>query len=315
MSRTLDILSSVDLTHESLDPTSLLYYDEDDREHDYLWILLRSTSNTLQVWNQSDRKLHGTVCLNHLFEKISRIDAQSTILEESSQLDSNDEAIGSSNLSDQIRITSFLIHNEQLWIGTSTGVIYVFNFTIQLKSLQTYPNNLKSSSRSMSVTGPMLNHLSRSYISPLPDLVNNNPKKSRSRSDSAMIDLVNSSDDCWNVNQFYRITFTSQTKDRSTPTQRRRRHHHSTLTCPITDEQTPREVDSGDTSTTLTSTKTRSSSPAVISTDEWCKEYRRIRLPSMKQQKSLEASASLSFSLVFKAKIADAPMKCICKTK
>ncbi|CAF0782240.1 unnamed protein product [Adineta ricciae] len=312
--KTLDILSSVDLTYESLDPTSLLYYDEDDQEHDYLWILLRSTSNTLQVWNQSDRKLHGTICLNHLFEKIGRIDAQSAILEENSQVDSNDEATGSSNLSDQIRITSFLIHNEQLWIGTSTGVIFVFNFTIQPKSLQAYPNNMKSSSRSMSVTSPMLNHLSRSHLSSLPDLVNN-PKKSRSRSDSAMIDLFKSSDDCWNVNQFYRITFASQTKDRSIPIQRRRRNHHSTLTCPSTDQKIPCEIDSGDTSTTLTSTKTRSSSPAVISTDEWCKEYRHIRLPSTKQQKSLEASASLSFSLVFKAKIADAPVKCICKTK
>ncbi|CAF5181840.1 unnamed protein product, partial [Rotaria magnacalcarata] len=36
---------------------------------------------------------------------------------------------------------------------------------------------------------------------------------------------------------------------------------------------------------------------------------------TIKQPKSLEASATLSFNLLFKAKIADAPVKCICKTK
>ncbi|UJR36374.1 hypothetical protein I4U23_029098 [Adineta vaga] len=313
--KTLDILSSIDLTFEILDPTSLLYYDDDDCDH--LWILLRSTSNTLQVWNQSDCKLHGMICLNHLFEKVGKTDNQITILEETLQFDSNDEANGSSNLSDQIRITSFLIHDEQLWIGTSTGIIFVFNFTFQPKSVHSYSTNMKSSSsRSMSVAGHMFNQSSRSYLSPLPDLIYN-PKKSRSRSDSAMIDLANSSDDSWNVNQFYRITFSTKSKDRSMHIQRRQRRHHSTLTDPIIESKIYRETDSCDTSTTLTSTKTLSSSPAVISTDELCQEHCRIRFPSIvnKQQKSLEASASLSFSLVFKAKISDTPVKCICKTK
>ena len=115
--------------------------------------------------------------------------------------------------------------------------------------------------------------------------------------------------------QLYRIAFPTKTKDRSLNLSRRRKRHHSTITCPIIETHKYREIDSGDTSTTLTSTKTRSSSPAVISTDEWCKQHRQIKFPTTIKHKSLEASATLSFNLVFKAKIADAPVTCICKTK
>ncbi|CAF4701305.1 unnamed protein product, partial [Rotaria magnacalcarata] len=38
--KTLDILANIDLTFESLDPTCLLYYDDEDSDH--IWILLRS---------------------------------------------------------------------------------------------------------------------------------------------------------------------------------------------------------------------------------------------------------------------------------
>jgi hypothetical protein len=161
--------------------------------------------------------------------------------------------------------------------------------------------------------------MTRDYLTPLPDLVNNR-KKSRSRSDSAMIDLYHSSDDCWNIDyslNHYRIAFPVKIKDRSLNQYRRRKRHNSTITYPVIENKKNGEVDSGDTSTTLTSANTHSSSPAVISTDEWCQQHRQIKFPStiIKQQKSLEASATLSFNLVFKAKISDAPVKCICKTK
>ena len=312
-SRTLDILSNIDLTYESLDPSSSLYYDDDDSEH--IWVLLRSTSNTLQAWNQSECKLHGTICLNSLFEKIGKTNEQLAAMDELTQLNSPDDG-SSSNITDQIRITSFLIHDKQLWIGTSTGIIFVFNYFFQRKS-SISSTNIRSSARSFSVTNYMIDESTRHYLSPLPDLVNNR-KKNRSRSDSAMVELYHSSDDCWNIDDssthyLYRIAYPIKKKDQS----RRRKRHHSTITCPIIENKKTREMDSGDTSTTLTSAKSRSSSPAVISTDEWCQEHRQIKFPStiMKQQKSLEASATLSFNLLFKAKISDAPVKCICKTK
>jgi hypothetical protein len=309
--RTLDILSNIDLTFENLDPTSLLYYDNDDSDH--IWILLRSTSNTLQAWNQSECRLHGTICLNNLFEKIGKTDEQLANMKEISFGDDG----SSSNIIDQIRITSFLIHDKQLWLGTSTGIIFVFNYSFHRKSILSTSTNMKHCGRSLSVTSHMINETSRNYFSRLPDLVNYQ-KKSRSRSDSAMIDLYHSSDDCWNMNPYlYRLTFPIKPKDRSSNLYRRRKRHHSTISYPIIENIKNREIDSGDTSTTLTSAKTRSSSPAVISTDEWCHQHQQIKLPSMtmKQQKVLDPSATLSFNLVFKAKIADAPIKCICKTK
>jgi hypothetical protein len=313
--RTLDILSAIDLTFESLDPTSLLYYDDDDSDH--IWILLRSTSNILQAWNQSECKLHGTISLNNLFEKIGKTDEQLAMMDET-----NTDNESSNHIMDHIRITSFLIHDEQLWIGTSTGIIFVFNFTFQRKiSKRLNSTNIKNFPRSLSVTSHMIDETTRHYLSPLPDLVNNR-KKSRSRSDSAMIELHHSSDDCWNIDyssnhQLYRIAFPIKPKDRSSNSYRRRKRNHSTITYPIIEKINNHDIDSGDSSTTLTSIKTCSSSPAVISTDEWCHKHRQIKFPSItiKQQKALEASATFSFNLLFKAKIADVPVRCICKTK
>ncbi|CAF4134934.1 unnamed protein product, partial [Rotaria sp. Silwood2] len=321
--KTLDILANIDLTFESLDPTSLLYYDDDDSDH--LWILLRSTSNILQVWSQSECKLHGTICLNNLFEKIGKTDEQLAIMEENAQLDSIEDG-SSSSIMDQIRITSFLIHDQQLWIGTSTGIIFVLNFSFQRKSIRSpsiYSTKLKYIPRSLSVTNHMINDTTRHYISALPKFINNG-KKFRSRSDSAMIDLFNSSDDGWNMDyssncHLYRIAFPMKTKDHSINLYRHRKHHNSTITYPmIENRKRNRNIDSDDTSITLTSAKTQSSSPAVISSDEWCHEHQQIKFPSTtikQQQKPLEASALLSFNLLFKAKISDAPVKCICKTK
>lgn len=305
--RTLDILTSIDLTYENTDPTSLIFYDDDgDHPSDHIWILLRSTSNTLQAWDQSTCQLHGTICLNNLIEKIGRTHEQIAVLDE---LTANDDT-SSTTIVDNTRITSFLIHQDQLWIGTSTGVIFVFGYAFQRKSIRSTPT-YSVNRRSYSVTSHMINGSVCSFRSALPDLVSHR-KQERSRSESAMIDLSNTSDECWEMNQcHYRIAFPMKVPDRSSVSSRRRRYH------PVSEKKKARDLDSGDTSTTLASVGTRSSSPAVISTDEWCHEHSFIKLPTAtgKQHKSLEASSTLTFNLVFKAKIADAPVKCICKTR
>ena len=309
----MDILTSIDLTYDSTDPTSLIFYDDDgDQPSEHVWILLRSTSNTLQAWEQATCQLHGTICLNNLIEKIGRTHEQIAALDE---LTANDET-SSTTIVDHTRITSFLIHQDQLWIGTSTGVIFVFGYTFQRKSILSVPN-YSSNRRSYSVTSHMINGSLASYRSMLPDLVSHR-KQSRSRSESAMIDLSNTSDDCWEMNPgHYRLAFPMKLPDRASISSRRRRHQHALTNGHLSEKKKGRELDSGDTSSTIASVKTRSSSPAVISTDEWCQKHSSITFPTatVKRQKSLEASSTLTFNLVFKAKIADAPVKCICKTK
>ena len=275
--RTLDVLTTVDLTLESLDPTSLLYGD-DDASAEYLWILLRSTSNTLQAWHQSSCQLHGSVCLNHLLDKIGRTDEQISQMDES-------------NIIDNIRITSFLAHQDQLWLGTSTGIIYVFSYTFEKKS-----HSRSLSQRSYSVTNHLLDPNRRKVFANLPPY----RKQSRSRSESAMIEYTQHSiDETWPCNGGSR------------------RARCSTLHYPIFEQKSNGEFESSDTSTTLASVRTRSSSPAVISTDEWFDERRSmIKLPvHPPPSHSLQPSANLEYQLVFKAKIADAPVKCICKTR
>lgn len=301
----------------------MIYYDDDDSDH--LWILLRSTSNTLQAWNQSECKLYGSISLNNVFEKLGKTDEQLSILEGLLQTDSNDDDGSINHINDHIRITSILIHDHQIWIGTSTGIILVFNLTFQrkLSSIRTIPTMNQPIPRSYSVTSQMIDQSTRRYLSPLTDLMNNR-KKSRSQSESAMIDLYHSSDDCWSPTyssnrHLYRIVFPAQSKDRLTNSSRRRKRRHSTINDPILEDQTKlSQRNSDESSTTITSVKTRSSSPAVISSDEFCQKDRHIKFPSStikQQQKSLEASGTFVFNLVFKAKISDAPVKCICKTK
>lgn len=268
------------MTFENLDPTSLIYGDNDSSS-DYLWILLRSTSNTLQAWHQSSCQLHGSICLNHLLDKIGRTDEQIAHMDES-------------NIIDHTRITSFLVHQDQLWLGTSTGIIYVFSHTFEKKS------NLRSTAppRSYSVTNHLLDPNRRVIFANLLPY----RKQSRSRSESAMIEYSHQSiDETWPCNGSQR---------------ERRRTRCSTLHYPIFEQKSNGEFDSSDTSTTLASIKTRSSSPAVISTDEWFDEHRSmIKLPVHPPMKSLQPSSNLEYQLIFKAKIADAPVKCICKTR
>ena len=273
--RTLDVLTTVDLTLESLDPTSLLYYD-DESSSECLWILLRSTSNTLQAWHQSSCELHGSVCLNHLLDKIGRTDEQISHMDESNPVD-------------HIRITSFLVHQDQLWLGTSTGIIYVFSYTFEKKA-----HSRSLSQRSYSVTNHLLDPNRRKIFANLLPY----RKQSRSRSESAVIE------------------YTQRSIDEPWPSNGSRRVRCSTLHYPIFEQKSNGEFDSSDTSTTLASVRSRSSSPAVISTDEWFDERRSmIKLPVHPPIHSRQPSANLEHQLVFKAKIADAPVKCICKTR
>ena len=150
---------------------SLLYYDDDDSDH--IWILLRSTGNILQAWNQSECKLHSTICLNNLFEKIGKTNEQLLTIDETAQCNSIEDG-SSSSFIDQIRITSFLIHDEQLWIGTSTGIIFVFNFSFQKKTLRSYSTKIiQSYPRSLSVTNYMIDGRIRHCLPLLPNFLNN----------------------------------------------------------------------------------------------------------------------------------------------
>jgi hypothetical protein len=240
--RTFDILSSIDLTDKTIDLTSILYQDDNST---HIWILLRSTRNTLQVWNQSSCKLHATISLNNLFNKIGKTNEQIAAMEEKI----SDEDVSSAL--NGVRITSFLIHDEQIWIGTSTGIIFVYGFSFQLKSVL-----IKSRPRSLSLTNPLIdeNKLKES-------------DRKKCQSDSALI--LTEQDLLSNV-------------------------YHS--------------------NTTLTSTGTRSSSSAVLSSDENHSKHSEMKL-QQEQAIDISTSATLSFNLIFKAKIADAPIKCICKTK
>ena len=233
----------------------MLYFCLDDDQSDYVWILLRSTSNTLQVWRQSTCQLFSTIRLHQNLENID-----------------NDESHTST-----IRITSFLVHANQLWIGTSTGTIFVFNFTFQHK--------LTQQRRSYSVTSPMI-YTRKSITSVVQQ------KQSRSRSESAVIDLSTPSDDCWPIkSSHYRIAFPAR-------------------------KQLIDEMDSDDgTSTTLASIETRSSSPEVISTDEVCRRRKSTNISVNRTSTIVQGSAKINFLLAFKAKIADAPVKAICKIK
>lgn len=248
------------------------------------------------------------------------------MLEEAAQTGLVDDG-SSSNITDQIRITAFLIHDQQLWIGTSTGIIFVLNFTFQQKSTRTSSvcsTNKSYGPRSSSVTNHMINGMTRDYLSLLPTIVNNR-RKSRSKSESAMVDIVNSSDEYWDGHytsshhQLYRIRFSNQMKYHSTHVyrHRKRRSLNGDYQLTMDDYRHRNTADSEDSTTTLASTKAPTSSPAVISSDELAHKRPPIKFPStiMKQQKSQETSSTLSFNLLFKAKIADAPVKCICKTK
>jgi hypothetical protein len=309
--RTLDILSSIDLTFESLDPTSLIYYDDndDDNTNDHVWILLRSTSNTLQAWDQATCQLHGTICLNSLVERIGRTDEQLASMRQTATLATRTD----SSANECIRITSFLIHEDQLWIGTSTGIIYVFTFVFQRKLNRTCAIN-PLNRRSYSVTSQMMkspDETSRILLS------NDGTcrQRDRSRSDSAMIDLSNTSDEYLTMDySHYRLAFPMKACRRSSLFCRRQ---HSIVNPSRVTKKHLFDRDSTDSSSTLASAKTRSSSPAVISTDEYCPRRPSSRLPltTVHEQKPLEPTSTLIFNLIFKAKIADAPVKCICKTK
>ena len=264
----------------------------------------------LQVWDQSQCQLHGSICLNQLFERIGRTDEQLLAMNRITTPNANGDA-SSTSMTDHVRVTSFLVHDEQLWLGSSTGIIYVFTYSFQNKSVRSsslVKTKIRYHPRSLSITSHMIGDR---HVTLVPDPVHCR-KQARSRSDSAMIDMLDSSDECWKPptlssdhQYLYRIAFPMKAS-----AHRRSKRRHSIVTNP-----TRRPGDSGDTSTTLASDSTASSSPAVISTDECCQDRSPLQLPTAKPFKALEPFANMAFNLLFKAKIADAPVKHICKTR
>ena len=235
--KTLDILSCIDFTCPSIDATALLYCEDD-----HAWILHRSPDNILQVWNQSSCRLQANVSLNRVFDRIGKTIEQLTAMEATS---GNDD-VSSSYMVNQIRVTAFLIHEKQIWIGTSTGILFLFDYDFQW-CLKTIPLR-KRRPRSMSLGNPRLDD-----------------KQVRFRSDSALV---------------------SDTKR-----------------C-----QWKRQVN--ESSTTLTSVRTRSSSLSRLSSDD-----EGVLSDGCRRGKGMEAStsATMTFNLTFKAMIADSPVKSICK--
>lgn len=96
--------------------------------NDYIWILHRSKNNTLEAWHPVSHQLQTTICLNQIFDRLGKTKEQLALINDLS--DQDDDSMSWIN---EITITSFLISDEQLWIGTSTGILYVFDYKFHLK--------------------------------------------------------------------------------------------------------------------------------------------------------------------------------------
>ena len=117
--RTLDVLSHIHLSDCCLDTPALLSC----HANDYIWILHRAKSNTLQAWHPISHQLAATICLNQIFDRLGKSDEQLALINDlSASEEQRDELIN------EISISSFLISDEQMWIGTSTGILYVFDY-------------------------------------------------------------------------------------------------------------------------------------------------------------------------------------------
>lgn len=155
-SRTLDVLSYIYLTDCCLDTPSPLSC----QANGYIWILIRSTSNILQAWHPISHQLHASICLNQIFDRLGKSKEQLAMMNRSNDLP-DDEA---SFYINDISISSFFISDEHLWIGTSMGILYVFDYTFQSKPFDF--------TRLISLSSDRINH--------------HYEEKSRSQSDSAV---------------------------------------------------------------------------------------------------------------------------------
>ena len=278
--RTYDVLSYIHLTERTIDcPTIIAGHD------DYIWILLRSTSNTLQAWHPSLHQLQATICLNKVFDRIGKPSEQLVAMAQFELNDDDDdeeEERRTGYVMNEISISSFLIHDTQLWIGTTMGILYVFEYSFTPKTVQ---------SSSISIC--------RSYLAHMPPVKSLPRSLSVAREVKKSVDLHrksrSQSDSC--------LWVAGQEESR----------YSSVLDCPL-----GRQGDGGinlkDSVTTLTSVRTRSSSSAILSTDDSEQPS-----PAMKHRRArstaTSASATLTLNLTFKAKIADTPVKCICRTQ
>ncbi|CAF4378282.1 unnamed protein product, partial [Didymodactylos carnosus] len=352
--KTLYTLISIELAAEYLEFTSILYFDEPT----YVWLILRS-SNTLQVWDNTNCKLYATASLTKVFNKLGKPNNEHELTREQ-MIDEEDRTLS------EIRITSLLVHDNQLWLGISTGSIYVFDVNFQPKKKKSSIMNFQTDlshyrSRSLSISSNLID-TSHRLVQDINDmnstLLLDKRSTTRSYSESAVVKIDKNKNDFITHNDheewltamhLYRITFNADvivTSDNSTSNstkasflRRRKRHHsacvlgkqlenghkHYSLRNETKLKQSskklsihkPKRMSDSDTSTTLASRHTRSSSPAIISTDEYTKHTHRTLSQSIAQnQKSIDTSTmTVNFNLAFKAKISDSPVKCICKTR
>ena len=277
--RTYDVLSYIHLTERTIDcPTIISGHD------DYIWILLRSTSNTLQAWHPSLHQLQATICLNKVFDRIGKPSEQLAAMAqfELNGDDDDEEERRTGYLMNEISISSFLIHETQLWIGTTMGILYVFEYSFTPKTVQ---------SSSMSICRSYLAHMLPVKSLPRSLSVAREVKKSvdlhrksRSQSDSCL----------WTAGQ--------------------EESRYGPALDSFLGRQRDDQINLKDSVTTLTSVRTRSSSSVILSTDDSdqpspARKHRRAR------STATSAYATLALNLTFKAKIADTPVKCICRTR
>ena len=285
--RTYDIISYIHLTERPIDcPTIISARD------DYIWILLRSRGNTLQAWHPSSHQLHATICLNKVFDRIGKPLEQLAAMKEMTSLESNDDEDDNASCAmNEISISSFLIHDTQLWIGTTMGILYVFEYGFTSKIAQPSPRSI-----------------CRSYLAHIL------PVKSLPRRSLSLTHERNSSFDRPQKSR-------SQSDSRLWVTDREELHYNPPLDClltPVLFDQNlwpeNHQMHSTDSVTTLTSVRTRSSSSAILSTDD--SEQPALALKHRRTRSTTSsASAAMALNLTFKAKIADTPVKCICRTK
>lgn len=132
-SRTLDVISNIHLNDGPFDFPLMIDGDE------FVWILLRSNGNTIQVFHPISLKICATICLNKIFDRMGKTIEQLAKIDE---LEDRDDDLR--NSINDVSISSIFIHDQLCWIGSSTGIVYVFEYHFVWKP--TRPNAVRSTS-------------------------------------------------------------------------------------------------------------------------------------------------------------------------
>jgi hypothetical protein len=148
MCRTLAIICHIDLFEQHLTFRAMIITCDNNID-DYIWLLRQESRNTLQAWHPISRRLHASICLNKVFDRIGRVNEQLPHMNRQESTYDDNELDASSTMSD-MSISSFLIHDRQLWIGTSSGILFVFDYTLTLNSNRSCMSTDRCRSRSLS---------------------------------------------------------------------------------------------------------------------------------------------------------------------